>query len=104
MYRYFTFEEIVIDLLQSLKLETKKALANVDERDLIFFHLNLGQIIRNNYRLWDENNPLTAKWHKEPHSRRIINDIDYSEDHPDCVSEEVIKAVWRRVQHLRTMV
>jgi len=103
VYRYLTFDEIVVDLIQSLKLETKKAIANVDEQNLVSFHMTLGRAVRNNYKLWDEDNPLTTKWHKEPHNRHIISGIDYSEDHPDYVSGEIIKEVWRRVQYLRTV-
>jgi hypothetical protein len=102
MYRYLTFDEMVVDLIQSLKLETKKAIANLDERDLVSLHSTLGRAVRNNYRLWDEDHPLTTKWHKEPHNRHIVSDIDFSEDHPDYVSSELIKEVWHCVQYLRT--
>jgi hypothetical protein len=43
-------------------------------------YFNLGQSIRNEFKLW------TRKW-----KSKMINRMDYSEDHPDAVSARIIE-------------
>lgn len=49
-------------------------------------HLSLGTQIRNEFRLWE------YSWDK-----KIVNGIDTSPEHPDAVSQRVIKEVWIKV-------
>jgi hypothetical protein len=50
----------------------------------------MGRYIRNEFKLWDPNHPLTAHWHLHPDAREIIDGIDCSPDHPDAVSAEIL--------------
>lgn len=49
--------------------------------------------IRNDYGLWEFDHPLTQHWHMHPEARNIVDGIDYSEDHPDAVSAEILGCV-----------
>jgi len=48
-------------------------------------HNTLGRKIRNKYKLWE------IPWEPE-----IRNGIDYSPNHPDCISDTLLKEVWNR--------
>ena len=49
--------------------------------------------IRNHFHLWDTDHPLTQHWHLNPECRNIVDDVDYSEDHPDAVSSAILEAL-----------
>lgn len=53
----------------------------------------IGRSIRNEYGLWESDHPLTQHWHQNPECRNIVDGIDYSEDHPDAVSAEIIRVL-----------
>jgi hypothetical protein len=53
----------------------------------------IGRSIRNEYGLWEPDHPLTQHWHQNPECRNIVDGIDYSEDHPDAVSAEIIRVL-----------
>ncbi len=53
----------------------------------------IGRAVRNDYGLWEFDHPLTQHWHMYPDARNIVDGIDYSEDHPDQVSAEILKCV-----------
>lgn len=53
--------------------------------EIAMFHDSLGRWIRNNYNLW------SIPW--EP---KIKDGVDYSPEHPDCVSMTIVEEVWRR--------
>lgn len=55
-------------------------------------HHTLGRWIRNTYKLWDSH-PLTQNYFSYPECRDIREGIDYSEDHPDAVSNKIIKRI-----------
>lgn len=57
----------------------------------------IGRRIRNDFGLWDPSNPLTQHWHLHEDSRNIVDGVDYSEDHPDAVSAEVVELVRARL-------
>jgi hypothetical protein len=44
--------------------------------------------IRNEYGLWTDN-PLTENWRNHPETRVLDGGFDYSEDHPDNLSEKI---------------
>lgn len=56
----------------------------VDQISLIQYHHNLGQYIRNKYNLWE------TKWTPE-----LVNGVDISVNHPDAISQEIIKMIWK---------
>ena len=90
MYRYLTIDEIVTQLSQTLLLKTRKAIANTPEQDLHTFYVTIGLGIISYYRLREENNPLTENWHKFPHNRHVVCDLDYSDDNPDNVAMMIL--------------
>lgn len=53
----------------------------------------VGRRIRNDFGLWDPAHPLTQHWHLHPDCRNIVNGIDFSEDHPDNISGEILALV-----------
>lgn len=56
-----------------------------DQINLIQYHNNLGQYIRNKYKLWEN------KWTPEIDQEGV----DVSKDHPDAISQEIIKMIWK---------
>ena len=70
-----------------------------NKNDLMFIKIGhhdfgmVGRAIRNEYGLWEFDHPLTQHWHMYPEDRNIVDGIDYSEDHPDAVSEAILEAV-----------
>jgi hypothetical protein len=56
-----------------------------DNINLIWYHQTLGQYIRNKYYLWD------SPWTPELDNQGV----DISADHPDNVSQEIIKMIWQ---------
>lgn len=91
-----TFEEIIEDMmLFQLEEEIKRQLRSLKEDDLIRLHHSVGQVIRNEYNLWDKDNPLTMLNYEPMLSEE---GIDYNPKHPDSVSMDIIKTVWKRLQ------
>ena len=56
-------------------------------KDLSRFHHGYGTHIRNTYGLWKHD------WEPE-----IKDGVDYSPNHPDAISMEIIEAIWERGQ------
>jgi hypothetical protein len=80
-------EEMIEEVNQWLSKSTeedRKSFINCSEQDLIQYHHSLGRKIRNEFGLWEN------EWEAE-----IVNGIDVSPDHPDEISFEVIKKVWK---------
>jgi len=92
-------DEIVNDLMKSVLSEEAniKEFLQVDEADLHQFHHGFGTYIRNTYSLWFEN-PLTEKWRTDEASRNIVDGVDYSDDHPDAVSMQIIKTLYTKMK------
>ena len=61
---------------------------NSTEKDLIQFHMGLGRYIRNEF-LWKNTN----------YKPEIRDGVDYSKNHPDNLSMEIIKMVWNRMKN-----
>lgn len=92
---FMTFDEIVNDLLlYQWSEKDKQVLKNTPEKDLIMYHHSVGRWIRNHYKLWDKNNPLTLK----DYQPNIQNGVDYSERHPDAISMKIIVTAWKQLQ------
>lgn len=56
-----------------------------DNGSMAGLHHSLGRAIRNNYNLWEI-----------PHTPDIRNGIDYSPEHPDAISDTLLKELWNR--------
>lgn len=82
---YLTYLEICDDFYKRLPSIDRAALKNTDYEDLIRFHHGLGTRIRNYYRLWDKENPITNSDGFDPTL------------HPDEISQRVIEETWRRL-------
>lgn len=50
---------------------------------------SVGRAIRNGYGLWVDH-PLTERWRNNPETHDIRGGVDYSEDHPDQVSHNIL--------------
>jgi len=62
-----------------------------------YSHVSLYMWVRNHYGLWYDS-PLTHIWRTYPETHDIRDGIDYSQDHPDAVSDAIITAVWNLLQ------
>ena len=76
-----TFDFIVKDILGFISNEDKLFLKSFNEKDLISLHSSFGRNIRNTYNLWHE--PL--------------EDENYKNKHPDDISMEIIKTIWKEL-------
>ena len=72
----------------SLPEEDQKEFRECHEEDLIRYHHGFGTYIRNKY-LWNN-----VEWEPEVH-----DGTDYSRNHPDAISQEIIRMLWRKIQH-----
>jgi hypothetical protein len=101
---YKTQEEIVNELVEALTDDDKSALKTYykSEDELGILHHGYGTHIRNTYKLWEAANPLTHDWFKDcafaenGQHEHMIDGVDHHPQHPDQVSFEIIKAVWRK--------
>ena len=86
-------QEIVADLFSHLAetpTTSQQAFKDCPRDELIRYHHSLGQFIRNHYQLWQE------PWDPELDA----GGVDMSENHPDCVSMEIIRQLWDKVQNI----
>jgi|SRR5579859_769571 len=90
-------DEIVADITTKLSAEDKVYIANGTLREARSLHHSLGQWIRNTYSLWHLS-PLTLRWRSQPETHDIRDGVDYSQDHPDQVSDKIIEALWYKLQ------
>ena len=97
---YMNFEQIVEDIVSKMTDEDKIELSNLEAEDMIRFHHGVGTFIRNEYKLWERTNPLTAIWFidEESGNEKYIKDgVDHHPNHPDAVSMNILFAVWETV-------
>lgn len=78
-----SLDDAVTHLLNVLDDESKQAVRDTVESDLIRFHFPWGQGIRNEFGLWRGNRELLESCGAE---------------RPDDASMVIIKAVWRRLR------
>lgn len=93
---FLSYDEIVDSVYYTIGAKLKLQLKSIKRPEyLIAYHHTLGRYIRNEYLLWDIDNPLTMKDY-EP---ILKNGIDINPNHPDCVSNRIIFDVWTRIQN-----
>lgn len=92
-----SIEAIANDVITKLDEEATLYFSQCSLKDARLEHHTLGRWIRNSYNLW-ESNPLTERWRKDESSRDIRDGVDYSSDHPDQVSDEIIQLVWKKLR------
>lgn len=73
------FYEHLADKLPSIKLE------GMNLNETVHLHKTVGQVIRNDYKLWLNNHPLTKSWFENQNP----------DHHPDRVSMDIINLAWR---------
>lgn len=81
-------EFILNDLPKKMKPEDIEWVKTMPKEDLISLHHSLGQFIRNTYGFWQ------YKW--EP---KLIDGVDYAEDHPDSLSQRLIEKFHARLNN-----
>jgi len=79
--------DVVLGWLRDLPRDVEEEFAAVAEDRLHQYHHSLGRQIRNHFQLWN------ISWEPE-----LVEGVDVSNEHPDAISMEVIREVWRRVQ------
>lgn len=95
---WMSFDEIVEHLYGTLSEKELGEVMQMTESQMRALHHGFGMWIRNTYGLWDKTHPLTTEWHTNPGSHDIRDGTDYSKDHPDSVSNEILAALWLRCQ------
>jgi len=85
----------IVDELDKESLNALRELKTED--DVMILHHSWGMAIRNEFGLWRPDHPLTQHWHEHPEDHDVRDGCDYSNDHPDAVSCEIMRGVWRKV-------
>lgn len=94
--KFNTVKEIADDYVKGMSKEDCEYLATLTREDMGQFHHGFGTYLRNHYELW-HTSPLTEKWRTDESSHDIREGIDYSLDHPDHISMEIIYAIWDKI-------
>jgi hypothetical protein len=99
---YLTKEEIVAKVVADLQEDDKKFLTEEvkSEDQMSMFHHTVGRHIRNHYGLWEKDNPLVKAWYDAAEVNDItylVSGVDTHPNHPDQVSNQILRAVWREV-------
>jgi hypothetical protein len=79
--KFLTEDEILQDLINN---QDSRIIIENSKSDLIMLHHSLGRTIRNDYRLWHEDNPINHKGNYEWDS----------EHHPDQISQRIIEKLY----------
>ncbi len=97
-----TIDDIVTDIIENRLSNEDKEFLKADNSNAtleqVWFNNEFGRWIRNHYDLW-HHNPLTERWRTDPSSHDMRDGVDYSVDHPDNLSGEIISEV---ISQLRT--
>lgn len=89
-FKFHTSEQsIAEELFAQLDESDIEYLRETPASDLIKFHHSVGRAIRNDYRLWHEDCPLTDN------NAQLVDGVDYNPKHPDAVSMRIIEAIWK---------
>lgn len=99
MIKYSSIEEIAKLELSSLSKEDITYIKETSptKEDMIQFHSSAGRHIRNTYKLWDKNNPLTKSWYEDREAgvgNYIEDNTDNHPCHPESISMKVLYRVW----------
>lgn len=92
-----TIDGIANDVISKLDEKDQLHIAKNSLDDARSMHHSFGRWIRNTYSLWHDNE-LTKQWRTDSSTRKIVNGVDYSDDHPDKVSDLVIQTVWKKLR------
>ena len=89
---FLTESEILADLHNIILPEDKQLLVATEQTmESVWLNMELGRFMRNKYKLWNKENPLTKNWYDNPEKRDIQNGTDCSLDHPDNLSGKILK-------------
>ena len=91
-----TMEEAVERVINALKPEELNKLLSAPKGDLPKFHFDLGLWIRNNFKLFDNENPLIKDIRSRNPKYRFLID-------PDEISTDIIEAVWEKLHDTNYM-
>ena len=92
-----TIEGIASDVISKFGSELMDTIKLDTVTNARMLHHLFGRWIRNTYSLWYDNN-LTLHWRSNPDGRDMRDGVDYSKDHPDAVSADIITEVWNQLQ------
>jgi hypothetical protein len=101
---WMDFDQIVEDLYGKLSEKELDEALKMTEGQMRGLHHGFGTWIRNTYGLWNPEHPLTTNWANNEAGRDIRDGTDYSKDHPDAVSNDILAALWHRCQPATGMV
>ncbi len=90
--KFLTKEQIVDKILKQMSSVDRAYLKSLPRENMGLFHFTIGMNIRNEFKLWDKKNPLTAQWVPE-----IVDGCDCSPFHPDAVSMNILYTIWDKV-------
>jgi hypothetical protein len=89
---FLTESDILKDLHSVVSYKDQALLVAEDGSiESVFIDMELGRFVRNKYKLWNKENPLTKNWFDNPETHDMREGIDYSLDHPDNLSGKIIK-------------
>lgn len=89
---FLTEDQIVLALFEQMKDAD-----GVDEfikRNVNEYHFGLGRTIRNDFLLWDQDNPYTMKGYVP----QIIRDVDCNPRHPDNTSGRILEKLQQKLK------
>ncbi|MCK5606996.1 hypothetical protein KAR91_34230 [Candidatus Pacearchaeota archaeon] len=98
MSEFLNEDEIVDDIISKMDTEAKKSWTDVKEEDLVMGHHTIGMAIRNDYLLWDENNPYTRPADGSD-DYLVENNIVTDYNFPDQVSQRIIEKIWQKLKN-----
>lgn len=84
--KFMTEREIIDDLMATLNEEAKDYIRKQNKTELIQYHSNWGQHIRNEYSMWMIENPY------------VVHGDSFHHDFPDQRSMRIIEGVWELLQ------
>lgn len=93
--QFLNEQQIVEDLLKNLHPTKLGSLAEFKFEDLIQLHHSFGRMIRNEYKLWNQNNPLTLL----DYVPQLEGGCDVNPKHPDAVSFRIMQQVHNKLMH-----
>jgi len=99
---YLTKEQIADAIIDRIIPEEINHVKSLEREDMAMFHHSVGMEIRNDYGLWNEDNPLTMQWFEDHGKDNHIdeNGVDCHPNHPDQVSGDILEMIWEKVQIL----